>query len=279
MFFRQGQGGKVGHQRVDGQQHAGAFRGRQRFQRIEGDGPVRFEAARGRAHKAQQMSAAAERAAQVFGQGAHIGAAGAAHLKTQYVAFQRKQLQLRDAHPARRARQGDAGAGVLVQRPAGDFEGGIHGRGLLDFAAQRCHGRFDLRGRDLRGARFQDIALGVAGSGGDPQAHHRAVALVRPQQKLRKLGRVPEAQRQQAFGKGIQRAGVAGLGGIEQAARTLQRGVRRQAGRLVEQEQAVHRLAGRFHGAARRGSAELVRRLRCPRRRHGGNDPPPRLRR
>ena len=66
-----------------------------------------------------------------------------------------------------------------------------------------------------------------------------AVGLAGVQQPAADLGRLPEADRQQAGGERIEAAGMTRLGAPNNAASLLQRGVGRQAERLVEQQNAV----------------------------------------
>ena len=96
------------------------------------------------------------------------------------------------------------------------------------------------------------------------QLQRRAVGLVGIQADLRELGRGAEAQRQQAGGQRVERAGVAGLLGAVQPLGLLQRVVARQAQRLVEQQHAVHGTARRCAGAAAGSLSRPSRAWRWP---------------
>ena len=69
---------------------------------------------------------------------------------------------------------------------------------------------------------FQHPAFGIGRVGGDAELHRGHISLVGMEQFAGKLGRLAEAQGQQAGGQGVERAGMAGLVGIEQATRRLQ---------------------------------------------------------
>ena len=133
-------------------------------------------------------------------------------------------------------------ARVFVQRLAVVLERRVHRRHLRDRAgeatagARRSSARVSVhrplvRAPRLRGRRWS--------SSGRASSVAR-VALVGVEAGLRELGRRAEAQRQQARRERVERAGVAGLLGAQQALGLLQRVVARQAQRLVEQQHAVH---------------------------------------
>ena len=66
----------------------------------------------------------------------------------------------------------------------------------------------------------QRLAVGIVGIGGDAEARDGVVGLARAEQAAGDLGRLAEADRQQAGGERIEAAGMAGLLGAEQDART-----------------------------------------------------------
>src|SRR3546814_987603 len=79
----------------------------------------------------------------------------------------------------------------------------------------------------------------VVGIGDDAQPRNRVVCLARAEQAPGDLGRLAEADGQQAGGQRVEAAGMAGLACAEQVAHPLQRLVGTQAARLVEQQDAV----------------------------------------
>ncbi len=119
----------------------------------------------------------------------------------------------------------------------------------------------------------QDRAVGVVGIGGDAQDDPGVIGPGRAQQQPGDLGGFAEAQRQQAGGQRIERAGVAALPRPQQPARGLQRLVRAQAGGLVQQQDAIEATVGNSgHGGCRSGfsrdrvssaSARLIRTGNC----------------
>ena len=89
------------------------------------------------------------------------------------------------------------------------------------------------------GRSAQQLAFGIVGVGHHAQARDGVVGLARAEQSAGDLGRLAEADRQQAGGERIQAAGVPGLVRAEQMPHPLQRLVGTQPMRLVEQQDAV----------------------------------------
>ncbi len=87
----------------------------------------------------------------------------------------------------------------------------------------------------------QHHAVGIVGIGGGAQHRRGVVRLARAQQQPGDLGRLAEADRQQAGRQRIKAAGMATLVGAEQVPHLLQRLVGADPGRLVQQQQAVER--------------------------------------
>jgi hypothetical protein len=134
---------------------------------------------------------------------------------------------------------------------------------------QRAQGRIqpvDRIGLDRPLA--QHLALGIVGVGDLAQPGHGVVGLGRAQQAAGDLGRLAEAQRQQAGGQRVERAGVAALLRAEQMPGPLQRLVGAHPARLVQQQDAVdaselgaralRALAARLVGARRTAASGTV---------------------
>src|SRR5690606_3890862 len=88
-----------------------------------------------------------------------------------------------------------------------------------------------------------DLALHVVGGGGLAPARGKAVGLAGIHDPADRLGRLAQGDRKNAGGQRVQRAAMAGLGGVGEMAdpgEALRRG---QAGRLVDIDPAMHRLA------------------------------------
>ena len=193
------------------------------------------------AAQADQVRAAAERRADVFGERADVSALAAAHGDVHLVAGKGIQQQLVYHHAAQFAFYGFAFADVFVERLALVLERAVHRRELLDLAAKSGQHGIDFGLSDLDRMFGGDLAFGIAGGGGLTQAQQGAIGFVGIQQGIGKFGGFAEADRQQAGGQGIERAGVPGLFGLEQAADFLQRSVGAEFQRLVEQQHTVQR--------------------------------------
>ena len=132
-------------------------------------------------------------------------------------------------------------AGMAVQRLAVDLQRRIDRRHLTDRATETGQHRVDPRiqaglvDRPLG----DDLAFGIVGGRGDPQPDDGPVGLVTVERRRGELAGLAEQHRQQAARERIEGPAVAGLVGLEQPPRLLHGRVRRQAERLVEQQQAV----------------------------------------
>ena len=95
---------------------------------------------------------------------------------------------------------------------------GVARRHLQDAAEEPRQRRIEIRAREVRRSRRDRLAFGIAGRRGDAEADRRDVFLARVEQRLRELGRLAEAERQQSGGQRIERPGVAGLLGADRGA-------------------------------------------------------------
>src|SRR5262249_54399643 len=121
------------------------------------------------------------------------------------------------------------------------------------------------------GSLLDDPTFGVSGRGTRAERHGEAVALASSQDLARHLGGLSKADRQHAGRERVEAADVACLLAGEQGPHPLQRGVRRQAVRLVEQQDAAGhgrrasapwRIAAWRAGALRLGLTRVVFRRR-----------------
>ena len=113
------------------------------------------------------------------------------------------------------------------------------GRRLAERAGERRQRRFDLRALQSNRLFCDDVAFGIVRRRDHAEAHVGAVMLVRFEQKPRELGRFAKTDRQEPRCRGIECAGVARLFGVEQALGALERSVRREPDRFVEQQDPV----------------------------------------
>ncbi len=191
------------------------------------------------------MRAAAQRLAQVAGQAADIGAGAAGHVQAQALAVVGEHVDGVDLDLALRRLDCLAAARLGIQRLAALLQRRIDRRALANASAQRRQRRLQGRRIDRRHRPgTQHRAVGVVAVGAHPEYDLGFIGLSRAQQQPGQLGRLAEAQRQQAGGQRIQATGMAALLGTEQPPRRLQRRVGTHAGRLVEQHDAVEAAEG-----------------------------------
>ncbi len=160
-----------------------------------------------------------------------------------------------DRDRARLALDFDALPGQFIERPSVAFQRRIHRRDLEPFAAQGGKRLLESVGVECRHVDFDDrLPFGIARVRRDTEPHGGAVRLAAAEQRAAGLGGLAETQRQHAGGHGIERAGVAGLLGLQVSAHALQRLGGRESLRLIEQDDAVHRPPA----PARRGGVSRV---------------------
>ena len=245
------------HRQQQGVQGGIAAPGGHGFQGLDGEHARLQEGFDPGAAQRGHVGAAAQGFAQVAGQAADVGAGPAGHGQAQGVAVELQQLDRVHFDLALGHFDGLTAPGLHVQGLAALLERGKDRRALADASGQRDQGRLHA-GAVERGHRAlaQHFAVGVVGVGGAAQRHAGLVGLAAAQQQAGDLGRFAKTQGQQAGGQGIERAGMAALLGAEQQAGTLEGLVRTQAGRLVEQQQAVKRPEyGAAHPAGLQSSA------------------------
>ena len=101
----------------------------------------------------------------------------------------------------------------------------------------------------LRARLKNRISLGIACGGRNAKQDDRVIDLVGFEQATREFGGRSQTHRQQPAGKRIQSARVSALDAPEELAHRLQRGVGRQAERLVQQHYAVYAVLSRGKGS------------------------------
>src|SRR5437868_1153090 len=185
------------------------------------------------------MRAGPERRADVLGERADIGSLAAANAQLDERRSEAEELEAADLHRATRALDALALARELVERHAVALQRRMHRRHLLDGAAKAAEDRLELGRRHLDRALLEHAALGVAGARAAAELERREVLLVGVEKRPGELGRLAEKHDEQARCQRVERAGVAGLPRMQRALRRLQRGVRAQAERLVEEQRAV----------------------------------------
>src|SRR5581483_10847239 len=107
---------------------------------------------------------------------------------------------------------GPAGPGELVQRHPALLDGAERGRRLQDLALKPPQGRFEIGARDRRGAGvLHDGPGAVIGVALGAEAQKGPVGLARVHEVFDDAGGASQADRQDAGGEGVERAGVADL--------------------------------------------------------------------
>ncbi len=186
------------------------------------------------------MGATAQRLAEVAGQAADVGARTAGHPQPQALGLLLDHLDGMHLHLALGRLDDVTTAGLHIQWLTALLQRRIDRGALKDAAGQRRQCGLQGLGADRRDRALQQhLAFGIIGIGGLSELDLGVIGLGRAQQKAGDLGRLAEAQRQQAGGQRVEAAGMATLLGTEQAAGHLQGGVGAHAGRLVEQQDAI----------------------------------------
>ena len=232
-----------------------------RLQRVERHGlrPARTATA-GVASQRDKMRAAAERRADVLGQHADIGALAAVDAQHRRPAASNRRARARGSSTLRGARGNlDAFARIFVKWRPACLSAECMRRHLRDRAGEARQCPSMLAARDT--ARPRSVSLRPPhrrSSSRCRSARSRRILVARRAAPARTWS-PRRSKRQQARGQRVERAGMSGLLGREQAPRPLQRGVGRQARRLVEQQHAVDTARGAAARIARHGSRRAAR--------------------
>src|SRR5262245_18682640 len=112
------------------------------------------------------MGAGLQRRADVFGEGADVGALAATDANFEERARDANQLQLTDRDPARLALDAFAPAGELVERHAAALQRGMHRRHLLDLAEKMAEHVTDVPFLQPDFLALENLPFRVSGGGG-----------------------------------------------------------------------------------------------------------------
>ena len=152
------------------------------------------------------MSVAAERAAEIPRDRAHVGALAAFGLEHSFIGLSRHQFEPIDMDRARFDLEGFAPAREVIGARAGDADSGESRRRLENGADEARQEAFNLgRGRPPIGA-CDDLPFGVVGRAFLAPAHAEAVGFGPILNDRHGLGRLAESDRQHARREGIERA-------------------------------------------------------------------------
>jgi hypothetical protein len=192
---------------------------------------------------AREVRAAAHRLADVLGQHADVRALAAADRHDRVGRGPIEQVDGCDVDAARLARDLAAGARMLVISASLELElpeymggsGSCSPRNRPRNLRARRHGKCQLASRTAHTAPSASPVVVVTRNGPSRRMPWAATR----QGPLRELGRLAEAEGSQPDARRVERARVARLLRAVQALGNLQRRVRRDADRLVEQENAV----------------------------------------
>ena len=189
------------------------------------------------------MPANAERQTEIVRQRADVGARAARDLEPHLrllAGLEPRQVEPADVDRRRRALDHSALAVEPVQGLAVDLLRRSHRRDLVDGAAEQGQHRFDGRLCQMPGRpRFDHLARRVVAVGEHTQDDRRGVVLVAAAEVLHQPRGLPEAEHQQAGGRGIEGATMADATGAEQPADLVDDVMRGPAGVLVEQQQSA----------------------------------------
>ena len=238
-----GQARPIGQQGIGRQQPSQAIGFIHRFEIGQRHRASQTQRAAAGAAQTGEVSATAQRLADVLGQGADVGSLAARHVDHQAGILPVDDVDGVNRDLARCALDFETGTGVLVERTAVLLQRRVHRRHLGDRPGEALQHLLDQGPVDVDRPLLQHFALKVAGAGAPTQTQRRAVSLVGIQAYLAELGRSAEAQRQQASGQRIEGSRVTCFLGTQQPLGFLQSVVARPAQWLVEQQHTVQRTA------------------------------------
>ena len=214
------------------------------LQRIQSDGVLRAERPHALASQGADMTLGAEGGGQVAGQRADIDALAGADGQFHVVGVGRiRHLGRVDCHPAGLKLELHPVAGEVIGAGAVHLDRGKARRRLVDLADEGRQGGLHLiDGRAHVGA-ADDLALAVHAVGRDAPVDGEAIDLLRLHHHRHGLGRLAERDGQDAAGQRVERSGVTGLLGVEQATDAADGLGRSHLERLVQADPAVDDLA------------------------------------
>ena len=254
------------------------------FEFGDADGVLHAEGAAAGAPQGGEVGAAAELLPDVVGVGADVEAFAAMDAEVDFAAVEvdAGDVVVDDADAAAFALDVLPFAGEFVAGDAVDFDGGVHGRGLVEFTAVVFEGGADVAfAEGVDGVGGGDAAVGVLGVGFDAEFHGGGVFFVRTHEAVLQFGGFADDDEEQAGGHGVEGAAVADFAGLQDAAAEGDGVVGGEAGVFVDEEDAVGAGGGGGFAAAhgvrgccvggRTREVRRVRRgrgaagLRCPR--------------
>ncbi len=223
---------------------------------VEGMGLGEVEGADPQAAQGTQVRAAAERRAQVSGEGPHVGAGAALHEDGDHrvrTGFEGLDVEAVDPHRAGRPLALLAAAGEVVQAATPDLEGADHRWDLLEVADEPAGDVFDLGLTDGHRLAVEDRAGGVEGARRDPEDDVAPVGLPGLGEESEQPRHAAQPDEQHTGGVGVEGAGVTDAPLPVDATQPGDDVMRRAPSRLVHHHESVAH--GRPRARGRRGCA------------------------
>ena len=204
------------------------------------DGLGEFKISRAGADESGHVTAAAEDLAEVVAVGADIEALGAVVAEADDGQGDFEDFVFVDADLAGGSVDGFALPGQFVEGNPVFFDGGNHGRNLVELAGEFGEGGLD--GRSIQsgnGFGFEDFAGGVLGIGGFAEFEGPLVLFVLGHEQILNPGSFANDEHEESGGNRVERAAVADLALVEAASDKVDDIVGSFAGGFVDQEEAV----------------------------------------
>ena len=214
------------------------------FELVEAKRLVESEDAGADAAEAGEVSSAAGELAELMGDGADVASGGDGHRKARHVIFKREQAEIVDEDAGGLNGNGKAGAGKLVGGHSPQLLGREDGRHLVHLAVEVGGELLKFGERKRERARLGGGgAVGVEAVGSEAEADGAGVLFVGLGaglgEELGEAGVAAEQQGQDAGGHGVEGAEMTDglfVGGSADERDDVMRG---EAGRFVEDEEAV----------------------------------------
>src|SRR5438093_13444914 len=255
--------GRIAGEGLADRQHGQRGGGRERQERIDRRRVLDAKGADARPAQALQVGAGLERPPYVGRQHAHVRPFRAGDAELDPVGCAQHQLETLDRDLARRALDLEAAARELVERHAVTLERRVHGRHLLLAPGEARGDRIERGLRERRDGRRVDRRAGaVERVGRGAEADRALVRLLLDEEVARHLGRLAEAEREEAARERVERTQVPDLGPPEPRLERTDYAGRGRPLRLVDQEDAGHSaspsLAARSRSSTRRAVSGWV---------------------
>ena len=195
-----------------------------------------------RAAECAEVGEATERDPEVGGERPHVGATAALDLDVGFrvgAGLEPDHVEAIDVHGTRRALDLLARSRQLVEATAADLHRRHHRRELFDVTDEARQRVFDVVARDGHRSLVEHLTGGVERAGGDAEHDPTFVGLPRLRQVAQEARGATEPHEQHAGGVGVERARVADLALAEGLAQLGDHVVRREPGRLVDDDETV----------------------------------------